>query len=170
MPQLFRQFIIIFFTYNKNTFFFFLSCIWNPHGSTMASIHLVWMDMCSLDPTVCVCFVMKCAYSSPDLLTLFCNLQAWKRSCVCVCVLYHYATLHMCLQRSARLYKLRSLKVPWLPRASADVMHEESSCLFTLPKGMLKSRTAEMLSFKSVGTAGSVKSFIWHKEQDFTSV
>lgn len=60
----------------------------------------------------------------------------------------------------ARLYKLRSLKVPWLPRASADVMHEESSCLFTLPKGMLKSRTAEMLSFKSVGTAGSVKSFI----------
>lgn len=57
-------------------------------------------------------------------------------------------------------YKPRSLKVPWLLRASADVMHEESSCLFTLPKGMQKERTAEMLSFKSVGIAGSVKSFI----------
>lgn len=82
-------------------FFFVISCFWNPHGSTTASMHLVWMEMCSLNPTVCVCFVMKCAYSSPDLLTLFCNLQAWKRSCVCVRVLYHYATLYTCLQQSA---------------------------------------------------------------------
>ncbi len=74
---------------------------------------------------------------------------------IMLCFTHVYIGPHL-----ARPYKLRSLKVPWLPGVSADVMHEESSCLFTLTKRMLKSLTAEMLSFKSVGTAESVKSFM----------
>lgn len=120
--------------FNSNT------CFWKLHlKSTWRKCPLGLNEYVLFRSHSMCFFVMKRAYSSPDSLTVFCNLQISRLGGAFVFVSVYfiftrvYSGLHL-----ACPYKLRSLKVPWLPRASADVMHEESSCLFTPPKGMLK--------------------------------
>jgi len=74
--------------------------------------------------------------------TVFCNLQISNlgSAFVFVCPLSLYALLLFIVVCTvhAHINSVRSQKVPGLPRVSTDIMHEESSCLFTLLKGMLK--------------------------------